>query len=172
MTVFTCAYGVSFLAQSVIHLLFWGSDWSIYFYYFFRTLYFLLSLQGWIFGIIYLESSVKSGEITFMTENQVKWIKWIGVTTYSAIIGVCLIVEEITWIIYFADNYTVRLSSLDARIYKTTFLSWSLMTLLNTSISVFGIYKINKTINDLKKLEPDLETNLYMQSIHAILLIL
>ena len=46
------------------------------------------------------------------------------------------------------------------------------MTLLNAIVSLFGIYKINLTVNDLKKIEKKLKTNHWMQSLHGILLIL
>ena len=46
------------------------------------------------------------------------------------------------------------------------------MTLLNTIVSLFGIYKINLTVNDLKKMEPKLKTNHGMQTLHGLLLIL
>ena len=44
----------------------------------------------------------------------------------------------------------------------TVFYAWFVVTLLNTSVSLFGIYKINQTVNDLKKIEPLLKTNHWM----------
>ena len=51
-------------------------------------------------------------------------------------------------------------------------ITWFLMNLLSTCVSLFGIYKINQTVNDLKILEPKLKTNHWMQSLHGLLLVL
>ena len=56
--------------------------------------------------------------------------------------------------------------------YTTLYVTWFVMTLLNTIVSLFGIYKINLTVNDLKKIDNKLKTNHWMQSLHGILLIL
>ena len=54
----------------------------------------------------------------------------------------------------------------------TRMITWYLMIMLNTIVSLFGIYKINLTVNDLKKIDKKLQTNHWMQSLHGILLIL
>ena len=53
-----------------------------------------------------------------------------------------------------------------------TYITWFLLNLLSTCVSLFGIYKINQTVKDLKILEPKLKTNLWMQSIHGLLLVI
>ena len=75
---------------------------------------------------------------------------------------VCLVINETAWKVYFAGNYDKEWFIRDARMITTTYIIWFLMNLLSTSVSLFGIYKINQTVNDLKKLEPKLKTNHWM----------
>ena len=55
---------------------------------------------------------------------------------------------------------------------RTLLTAFFVMTLLNTLVSLYGFSKINQTVNDLKKLEPKLKTNLWMQTLHGFLLVL
>ena len=52
----------------------------------------------------------------------------------------------------------------------TVALTWQLLNILNTCVSVFGIIKLKKAVRDLKKMEPNLKNNLWMQTIHGVLL--
>ena len=51
-------------------------------------------------------------------------------------------------------------------------LSWFLMTIINTFVSVVGIYKVNKTVIDLRKSNPKLKMNYWIQTVHGIVLLL
>ena len=70
--------------------------------------------------------------------------------------------DEIEWKVYFAGNCGDKCYTRFNRMSTTTYITWFLMNLLSTSVSLFGIYKINQTVNDLKKLEPKLKTNHWM----------
>ena len=85
---------------------------------------------------------------------------------------VCLVIDETVWKVYFAGNYDNEWFIRNARMWTTTYMTWFLMNLLSTCVSLFGIYKINQTVKDLKILEPKLKTNLWMQSLHGFLLLL
>ena len=68
MTLYTCVFGLSFVAMGVFKLIPY-EKWTKYAYNVFFYLYYWLSVQGWIFAIQYLESSVKSGETTCINER-------------------------------------------------------------------------------------------------------
>ena len=85
---------------------------------------------------------------------------------------VCLLIDETVWKVYFAGNYDKEWFIRDARMTTTTMITWFLMNLLSTCVSLFGIYKINQTVKDLKIIEPKLKTNHWMQSLHGLLLVL
>ena len=70
-----------------------------------------------------------------------------------------LIFDEISYKVYAAGNWNKNWSTKYSRMWSKTKLSWFFMTLINTVVSLFEIYKINLIVNDLKKLEPKLKTN-------------
>ena len=102
MTASTCAYGVTFVGIGVMGLCF--NERTKYVWVLFLNIYYLLSIQGLIFAIQYLESSVKLRETTCVTESQVNWIKWTVAASYSVIMIVLLVLTEYNWKIYFAGN--------------------------------------------------------------------
>ena len=99
-------------------------------------------------------------------------MKWTVAAFYSVTMFVCFIIEENNTKILFAGNCGDKCDAQYNKMYTTKIIAWFFMTLLNTIVTLFGIYKINLTVNDLKKLEPKLKTNHWMQSLHGTLLLL
>lgn len=48
-------------------------------------------MQAWLFGVNYVESSIKSGETTFITLRQAILIKWIVTVCYSIIMLISMV---------------------------------------------------------------------------------
>ena len=44
----------------------------------------------------------------------------------------------------------------------TTNAAWTILIFVSTFVAVFGIYKINKTVNQLKKSDPKMKTNTWI----------
>ena len=40
----------------------------------------------------------------FITEKQVKWLKWVVGVSYLIVMLVCLVIDETIWKVSFADN--------------------------------------------------------------------
>ena len=68
----------------------------------------------------------------------------------------------ITQDFYLKNNGIDRWEILSERMWITTYVTWSIINILNTVVSIFGIYMIFKTVNELKKLEPKLKTDLWL----------
>ena len=68
ITALTCAYGLTFVGTGVLDF-YLNNEIRLYFRVVFDFFYYWLSIQGWIFAIQYLISSVRTGETTSMTEN-------------------------------------------------------------------------------------------------------
>ena len=56
----------------------------------------------------------------FITEKQVKWLKWVVGVSYLSVMLVCLLIDETVWKIYFAGNYDKEWFIRDARMNTTT----------------------------------------------------
>ena len=106
MTASTCAYGVVFVGIGVFH--FYLNERTRYVWVLFKSIYYLLSIQGWIFAIQYLDASVKTRETTCVTENQVNWMKWTVTASYSIIMIVCLVMYENAWRVDFAGKWNEK----------------------------------------------------------------
>ena len=61
-----------------------------------------------------------------------------------------IVEDEQTWYKKYIQFY---------KVYNSLPLIWLSITLINTFISIFGIYKVNKTVRDLIKNENKLKTN-------------
>ena len=99
---FTCAYGVTFVVLGALD--FYYNAWPKYVSDAFWFVYKWLSIQGWIFAVRYLESSVKTGETSCITEKSVNWLNWVVAASYSGIMVVLLVLGEINDKIYIAGN--------------------------------------------------------------------
>ena len=64
---------------------------------------------------------------------------------------------------FYLKNYGIdRWEIISERVWITAGVTWSIINILNTVVSIFGIYMIFKTVNELKKLEPKLKTDLWL----------
>ena len=63
---------------------------------------------------------------------------------------------------YLKNKEIDRWEIISERVWITTYVTWSIINILNTVDSIFGIYMIFKTVNELKKLEPKLKTDLWL----------
>ena len=68
----------------------------------------------------------------------------------------------ITQDFYLKNKEIDRWEIISERVWITTYVTWSIINILNTVVSIFGIYMIFKTVNELKKLEPKLKTDLWL----------
>ena len=65
----------------------------------------MLSIQGWLFGVYYVESSIKSGKTTFLSLTQAIRLKWGVVICYFVFSTVCLVLGLLDFKYLFNQPY-------------------------------------------------------------------
>lgn len=107
----------------------------------------------------YLESSVKSGGTKILTEKQVFYIKWFVIISYTITVSVTLIFYEMLTERILKHTMNALWAERFGKILKDVYISWSIIELMNTTVSLFGILKIDNTVKELIKVDPKLKTN-------------
>jgi hypothetical protein len=56
------------------------------------------------------------------------------------------------------------------RIYNWSYIVWSVFNAISTMITIFGTYKIIKTMQELQKINASIKTNYFQLTLHALVL--
>ncbi len=160
---FTLGYGFSKLVYFINNLFPKGTVQEPTGYVFITNyyFYFLLSLQCWIFGNKYLWSGVLcSQEATCLSLNCVKWMGWTGGLCYALLMISCWCILMATFPGY------IDLAKLQEWYFNTfspisqwSSIIWAVFNIVSTMLTIVGIYKIIKTMEELERNNASIKTN-------------
>jgi hypothetical protein len=137
-------------------------------------IYWLLSLQSWTFGTKYLWSgALCSANSTWLSLDCVKWMGWIGGSFYAILLITYWCILIITFPGY---KHLIKLQEWYDNTYiestQRSVIIWVVFNTVSTIITIIGINKMLKTMQQLKNNNARIKTNYCQLTLHAFVLTL
>ncbi len=116
---------------------------------------------------------VCSLEESFLSSDCVKWMGWIGGSCFALLIITfwCILMASFPGYSNLAKLQEWYYNTFD-QIFEWSSIIWGLFNILSTIVTIVGIYKIMKTMQQLKKSNTSIKTNYLQLTMHALVLTL